>query len=188
MQPPEPLRGHRPDLLILTLVVLLPAALAGQQPTPAAIPSLPAVEDDRQPARTAAVPGSDAHSAATPLAAPAPSVLDVALAWASAGPSSDAGLRRPTSPHREDLAAPPAPSTAEDADQSLGSLGDVLPRGLCRDLRELRARIQRYRTVLFGQRGILRWGELEGSEDQSRVRLNLQADPQPGVRVTLVTR
>lgn len=165
MPPPKSPPGFAETVLVVTVGLLLPGALAGQQPVGVPVPSLdgtraaPALErsSDRPATPHTVVPGE--------AVAGAPIVLDAVF----------------------ERAAPGEPD-AEDGRESLGSLGDVLPRGLCRDLLELRDRIQRFRTVLFGQRGILRWGDVEGSEGHSRIRLNLQADPHPGLRVTLITR
>ena len=76
-----------------------------------------------------------------------------------------------------------SPSTVAD----LGSLGDVLPRELCRDLLRLRGQVREARRVLFGQRGIVRLGEMGAEGEKSRMRLNLQYSPDPGIRFTLVT-
>lgn len=69
----------------------------------------------------------------------------------------------------------------------LGSLSDVLPAQLCRDLVRLRAQVKDARRVLFGQRGIVRIGRLDAEGEDARMRLNLQHSPDPGIRVTLVT-
>lgn len=73
------------------------------------------------------------------------------------------------------------------AEEELGSLGDFLPDPLCRDLLRLRTQVQDARRVLFGQRGIVRLGKLDAEGEKSRVRLNLQYSPDPGIRFTLVT-
>jgi hypothetical protein len=179
-QPTVP-RAASMALPLLVAGLLLPGAVAGQQPSPVPIPSLdgvrpesadrvrPQAVEDLRPASTSAPgPGQQPRLAVPPGPAPG--------SWLPA--ARDAVFALAGSP--ED--APP------DAREDLGGLGDVLPRELLRDLLELQARVQRYRTVLFGDRGIVRWGELEGAPEASRLRLNLQADPHPGLRVTLITR
>lgn len=76
---------------------------------------------------------------------------------------------------------------SSDDEPDLGSLGDVLPAPLCRDLLRLRSRVQSARQVLFGQRGILRLGDVGPDDERSRLRLNLQYSPDPGIRFTIVT-
>lgn len=65
-------------------------------------------------------------------------------------------------------------------------LPDFLPVRLRHDLHRMEAGIRELRTVLFGQRGIFRLGEDEAS-GSSRFRLNLQYDPDPGLRFVLLT-
>lgn len=79
----------------------------------------------------------------------------------------------------------PRKTAADEPD--LGSLDDFLPAALCRDLLRLRAQVQEARRVLFGRRGIVRLGNVESDEEASRLRLNLQYSPDPGIRFTLVT-
>mgnify|MGYP006292587363 CR=1 FL=1 len=66
-------------------------------------------------------------------------------------------------------------------------LPEFLPWPLRRDLDDLRRRVQRVRTVLFGREGIVDVGRVDGT-DLGRLRLNLQYDPRPGVRFVLVLR
>ena len=73
-------------------------------------------------------------------------------------------------------------ATGEDLD-----LPEFLPWPLRRDLDDLRRRVQRVRTVLFGREGIVDVGRVDGT-DLGRLRLNLQYDPRPGVRFVLVLR
>lgn len=172
MPKPTASRAISVALPLLLAGLLLPGTAAGQQPSPVPVPSLeqarPESVEQVRPGSTSA-PGPRQHPRlAVPPGPPPGSWLPAArdAVFALAGPPEDA----------------PA-----DARQDLGGLGDVLPRELLRDLLELRARVQRYRTMLFGDRGIVRWGELEGAPEAGRLRLNLQADPHPGLRVTLVT-
>lgn len=193
MPPPTSPLALTRTALAVTVGLLLPGALAGQQTTRVPVPSL------EQP-RAAAAPSRASHLPDAPHAGLAPGRSLAPAADLDPGTPGETGrfgaeaLPGETSHGTSTVldavfsVASPVKPVAEDARRSLGSLGDVLPRGLCRDLLELRARIRRYRTVLFGQRGILRWGEVEGGEGHGRVRLNLQADPHPGLRVTLVTR
>lgn len=80
-----------------------------------------------------------------------------------------------------------APRRTAGDEPDLGSLDDFLPAALCRDLLRLRAQVQDMRRVLFGRRGIVRLGSVESDEQTSRLRLNLQYSPDPGIRFTLVT-
>lgn len=179
MPKPTVPRATSVALPLLVTGLLLPGAVAGQQPSPIPIPSLeqvrpesrvqPESAEDVRPEATSA-PGPRQHPRLAFPAGPAPG------SWLPA--ARDAVFA---------LTGPPEGAPA-DVREDLGGLGDVLPRELLRDLLELRARVQRYRTLLFGDRGIVRWGELEGTPEASRLRLNLQADPHPGLRVTLVTR
>lgn len=73
-----------------------------------------------------------------------------------------------------------------EREPDLGSLDDFLPEPLCRDLLRLRSQVQDARKVLFGRRGIVRLGSQPDGEG-SRLRLNLQYSPDPGIRFTLVT-
>lgn len=74
-----------------------------------------------------------------------------------------------------------------DEEADLGSLDDFLPDQLGRDLLRLRSQVQDAREVLFGRRGIVRLGSPESSGGASRLRMNLQWSPDPGIRFTLVT-
>lgn len=192
---PNPTEPHAPRVALLTLAagLLLPGALAAQPVDAVSIPSsvsIPSLADVRSGHLAAPAPSRSARPDGPSTVVPALRVPGGA-AGGPVGPPRGLGDRplEPPSVLEAVLAlAGPRDAGAEDARESLGSLGDVLPRELCRDLLELRARVQRYRTVLFGDRGILRWGRLEGPGGRSRLRLNLQADPDPGFRVTLVTR
>lgn len=173
MPKPTVPRAASMALPLLVAGLPLPGALAGQQPTPVPVPSLdhvrPASVHQVRPEATSA-PGPRQHPRLALPPGPAPG------SWLPA--ARDAVFA---------LTGPPRAAPA-DAREDLGGLGDVLPRELLHDLMELRARVRRYGTLLFGDRGIVRWGELEGAPAASRLRLNLQADPHPGLRVTLVTR
>lgn len=142
-------------------------ALSGR-PSPSA-PEVPALEmDGRAP---------DLGPAAEPPARPA-------TEGDSPVGTPDASRRVPESTS----AVLRAPRTSDPDDETdLGSLGDVLPDPLCRDLILLQSRVQRARRVLFGRRGILRLGSVGPDDDSSRLRLNLQYSPDPGIRFTLVT-
>lgn len=80
----------------------------------------------------------------------------------------------------------PAPGGGSAAGEDL-DLPEFLPWALRRDLHDLRRRVQRVRTVLFGREGIVDMGRVEGT-DLGRLRLNLQYDPHPGLRFVLVLR
>ncbi len=80
-----------------------------------------------------------------------------------------------------------APRKTGGDEPDLGSLEDFLPAALCRDLLRLRAEVREARRVLFGRRGIVRLGTVESDQEASRLRLNLQYSPDPGIRFTLVT-
>lgn len=71
-------------------------------------------------------------------------------------------------------------------DASNLDLPGFLPVRLRHDLHRMEAGIRELRTVLFGHRGIFRLGEDEAS-GASRFRLNLQYDPEPGLRFVLLT-
>lgn len=206
---PKPTVRHalRAALLTLTTGLLLPGALAAQGAASASLPStvhVPSLEALRSGPSGDAVPrsaarlraaaaGPDLTSRAVPelrlpeLAADGARHPMVRVGTPAVMGRDPAAAEPPAVLDAVFLLAGPAGADENDARESLGGLGDVLPRELCRDLVELKARIRRYRSVLFGHRGILRWGELDGSKEISRLRLNLQADPHPGVRVTLVT-
>lgn len=77
---------------------------------------------------------------------------------------------------------PAAGTSREDPD-----LPEFLPWALRRDLRELRRRVRRARDILFGTEGIVDVGRMEGA-DVGRLRLNLQYDPDPGIRFVLLLR
>lgn len=172
-------------ILVLALAagLLPPESLAAQQPTSVAFPSPEVARPDAAsspaslPFSRVARPTARGTRGVVPgIPDPlSPTVLDAVLAFAA--PASAAG---------EALSAPPG-ATSEDPRESLGSLADVIPRALSRDLLALKARILEARAVLFGRKGIVGFGQVEGSDRQSRIRLNLQAGPDPGVRVTLLT-
>ena len=86
-------------------------------------------------------------------------------------------------PARTEPVAGALPSR-EDSDLDLPQF---LPIQLREDILRAEARLQELRTLLFGQRGIIRLGEGDAS-GHSRLRLNLQYDPDPGVRFVLLTR
>lgn len=186
---PKPTVPRAASLALPLLVagLLLPGAVAGQHPSPVPIPSLEQARTESQ-VRPASIDRVRLES-----------VDDVRpVSTSAAGPRQHPRLSVPHGPPHGSwlpaardavfaLAGSPEGAPAEGR-EDLGGLGDVLPRELLRDLLELQARVRRYRTLLFGHRGIVRWGELEGAPEASRLRLNLQADPHPGLRVTLVTR
>lgn len=86
--------------------------------------------------------------------------------------------------------ARPADGEAADAvssgEDSKLELPSFLPLRLRHDLQRMETKIRELRTVLFGDRGIVRLGEDEES-GASRFRLNLQYDPEPGLRFVLLT-
>lgn len=79
-------------------------------------------------------------------------------------------------------------SSGQGPGPDLSSLRGFLPDGLYRDVLELRDRVVRVRSQVFGRRGIVSFGEAEDDGDLGRLRLNLQYSPDPGIRFTLVTR
>lgn len=126
--------------------------------------------------------------------ATAPGLLALA-ALLLTGPASAQELAPPAEePGAEEAVATRAPSPGPashlpnaEAESDLGSLSDVLPEPLFRDLIRLHSRVQSARRVLFGRRGIVGLGRLEPGRDHARLRLNLQYSPDPGIRFTLVT-
>lgn len=129
--------------------------------------------------------------------APAPSALeaaagDAALPAARAGGSSEeafAGVPLPLTNVGEALLARAlgGPPSGEDPGSGLSSLRDFLPFSLYRDVVELRDRVVRVRSRVFGRRGIVSLGRADEDGEVGRLRLNLQYSPDPGIRVTLVT-
>lgn len=96
--------------------------------------------------------------------------------------------RRPAFP----AAAGPPGKTAAGAASEVAVLEEMdvpgfLPPGLRSDLVELKADLEELATVVFGRKGIVRFGRV-GETDQPRLRLNLQADPHPGLSFVLLTR
>lgn len=198
---PNPTEPHAPRaaLLILTAGLLLPGALAGQLTNSASIPSTVSVPPLEQvgsgslggPHPSRPVPPEPASTVVPtlrPAALAAGEDRDRTPRFGAAGGLGSPQAAPASLPSGVFLPVGGRQPAGDDVREPFGSLGEFLPRELRRDLLELRARIQRYRTVLFGTRGIVRWGEMDGSEGTSRLRLNLQADPDPGFRVTLVTR
>lgn len=198
--PPHACFAALVTLMALAAGPLPPGALSAQAPTSVSVASLEA-----GPVRAAPGPGfhpvdragirpagpsgirPGAHPSLRLPAGPDRDAFHPAVRAGAAGTASRRPAEPPSVLDAVLILARPSEPAPGDARDSFGTLGDVLPRELCRDLLELRARIQRYRTVLFGRRGIVRFGELDGADRLGRVRLNLQTDPEPGFRVTLVT-
>lgn len=67
------------------------------------------------------------------------------------------------------------------------SVPGFLPAGLRTDLVDLKADLEELATVVFGRKGIVRFGRV-GETDQPRLRLNLQTHPDPGLAFVLLTR
>lgn len=101
-------------------------------------------------------------------------------AWTALAQASPVGGER-ARPGEGDAADALPSEDASDLD-----LPGFLPLRLRHDLHRMEAGIRELRTVLFGQRGIFRLGEDEES-GASRFRLNLQYDPDPGLRFVLLT-
>ncbi len=153
---------------------LLPAPAQAQSERPAPVGAPPAVEGAAPPAVEApAVPGLE--GAERRRAAPAdPSGL-------GSPASADVGETLLT----RALEGSPGP---DGPSPDLDSLRDLLPRALYHDVLRLRDRVVRARSHVFGRRGIVSLGEADDDGEVGRLRLNLQYDPDPGIRVTLVTR
>lgn len=174
--------------LVATLMVLscpfLSSAGAAQEPpaSPSDLPSL-----DRAPELLDAVQGEAPAS---------PSFRHASLEAPRMGSSAPGGHWRQHARTALARAAPvgdfarPAGDDAADAlpsgDASKLNLPSFLPVRLRNDLHRMEAGIRELRTVLFGHRGIFRLGEDEES-GASRFRLNLQYDPEPGLRFVLLT-
>ena len=144
--------------------------------------------DAQQPARSSAAPGADVDARRALAAVSTRSEPSVRQTSAVFRPSAARRSREDASRSLlEDvflsLTSRRSPATVAD----LGSLGEVLPDQLCRDLLRLRGRVRDARRVLFGQRGIVRLGQLDTAGEKARMRLNLQYSPDPGIRFTLVT-
>lgn len=142
---------------------------------------------DRAPELLDAVRGeASASSAIRGASLEAPRVASGrAASWRQ---RAGATLARAT-PIRGEPARPAGGDAAEalpSGDVSTLELPGFLPVRLRHDLRRMETRIRELRTVLFGHRGILRLGEDEES-GTSRFRLNLQYDPEPGLRFVLLT-
>lgn len=135
---------------------------------------------------------------ARPSPAPEPPVVDAAggaavLSAARGGGPAIQALAAPglaTSDAGEALLARAlgGPSSGEEPGPDLSSLRDFLPRGLYHDVLELRDRVVKVRSRVFGRRGIVSVGEADEEGEVGRLRLNLQYSPDPGIRVTLITR
>lgn len=97
--------------------------------------------------------------------------------------------RAPVVPEAEPSSSIEAPSSERQVDalaSDLAALTGFLPGGLHRDLVRLTRGAQKVENHLFGRAGIVSVGRLDGAEEVGRVRLNLQHDPNPGLRLTLV--
>lgn len=160
---PDALRILIPAGMVCALPALVfPGPTAAQADRPA--PAPPAVAGDVAPELSLATPPGPSVA---PDAAPRASSTDadgLPLWWTSEEPSEAGG---------------PA--------ADIESLRGFLPSALYRDVLELRDRVVRMRTHLFGRRGIVSVGQTDESGDLGRLRVNLQYDPDPGLRVTVVT-
>lgn len=146
------------------LLAAVPARAQSDRPVPAPAPATPDVEDVTSRAADAASAQASERPASTVRLPAATDAAEVLLSRALGEPSETAG---------------PGPD--------LESLRDFLPNSLFRDVVELRDRVVRVRSRLFGRRGIVSLGRTDEGGELGRVRLNLQYDPDPGIRVTLVT-
>jgi hypothetical protein len=113
--------------------------------------------------------------------------------WVTSGPAESwqQRVRTALTPGAEGgararLAGDDAFEALPSGDASTLELPSFLPLRLRNDLHRMETRIRELRTVLFGHRGIFRLGENEES-GASRFRLNLQYDPEPGLRFVLLT-
>ena len=146
--------------------------------------TLLAAPAEGQSARPVAASVSPDMRAVSPRAVP-----EVARARSGPGPIPTARL--PAAPDAADVLLSRTfsePSANRASGPDLGSLRDFLPAALFRDVVELRDRAIRVRSRLFGRRGIVSFGGAGEDGDLGRVRVNLQYDPDPGIRVTLITR
>lgn len=166
---PALLRATVPVGILCALVgLLLPASLHAQSHRPA--PSSP---PPARPAVEASVAPALAH--ASPEAAPIERI--VGPRFVAPGPG-ELLLARALE------GAPGGRGTGSD----LSSLRDLLPGPLYHDMVELRDRVVRVRSRVFGRRGIFSLGQAGEEDDVGRLRVNLQYSPDPGIRVTLITR
>ena len=157
MSKPTTRHALRAALLSLTAGLFLPGALAAQGATSAALPStvqVPVLQalpsgppGDAVPRSAAhlhgrADPGPDLTSRAVPeLLLPELAGDGARHPMVRVGTPAVMDSRAPNPPSVLDAVFPladPAGADEEDARESLGGLGDVLPRKLCRDLVELR--------------------------------------------------
>lgn len=146
------------------LLAAVPARAQSDRPVPAPAPATPAVEDVTSRAADAASAQASERPASTGRLPASTDAAEVLLSRALGDPSETDG---------------PGPD--------LESLRDFLPNSLFRDVVELRDRVVRVRSRLFGRRGIVSLGQADDAGELGRVRLNLQYEPDPGLRVTLVT-
>lgn len=92
----------------------------------------------------------------------------------------------PVGGERDRAAGGDAADALPSGEASTLELPGFLPVRLRHDLHRMEAGIRELRTLLFGHRGIFRLGEDDAS-GASRFRLNLQYDPDPGLRFVLLT-
>lgn len=171
---PAPLRALAPVTLLCALAAFLLPDAARAQDVPSSPPTLAAAEPaanlssragltEPPTGRSPAARSSGVRLLSGGGDAPR-SVGEVLLSRALAGPPDGGG---------------PGPD--------LESLRDFLPDALYRDVLELKDRVIRLRSRVFGREGIVSLGRAGREGDLGRLRLNLQYSPDPGIRVTLVT-
>lgn len=142
------------------------------------LPGFARAQSDR-PARPSPAPASSAVAASTQAALSEPGPGAVALGRIAGARLSPKDLGQTLLSRALDGTSD---GTASGPD--LSSLRDFLPPGLYHDVLELRDRVVRARSRVFGRRGIVSLGQ---AGEVGRLRLNLQHSPDPGIRFTLVT-
>lgn len=174
---PVSLRALAPVAVLCALAtLLLPDAAPAQDVPSSSPPTLSTVEAATElPSRAALARTATGRSAAARTSGVRP------LSGGEEVPASvgEALLSRA-------LAGPPGGGDGPGPD--LDSLREFLPNALYRDVLELRDRVVRVRSRVFGREGIVSFGQVGREGDLGRIRLNLQYSPDPGIRVTLVTR
>lgn len=163
-----PVRQFPAALVCAVLTLLCPEAVRAQSggPTPVTEASTVPPRTEIAPAGTVVRNAAGALPTGTSTPVPSPDVGEALLSWALSSGN-----------------APDGRSSAGD----LGDFRDVLPPALLDDIVRLRDRVVRMRSRVFGRRGIVSFGQVEGSESLGRLRVNLQYEPDPGFRVTLIT-
>lgn len=164
---PPFLRNSLPGTLVCALVGALLAAVPAraQSVRPVSSPRAAVVEPASPPPPPSAVRSRGPSAVEPQVRVPAP---------------SDAGELFLARAFQE-------PRESEGEGPDLESLRDFLPPRLYADVVELKNRVIRVRHRLFGREGIVSVGRADDGGEVGRLRLNLQYDPDPGVRVTIVT-